>query len=230
MKAMLYGSGDVKLYAFIGVTYPEGSTCTCTNGVVTLKAKDTGGMWAFRIPKAGEWTVTATNGERTKSETVSITAEGQFETVKLVYELMLYDAGNEYTDVTGGWSGYTSKTKTTMSLSSYYPHVYGTCETVTAKTANAIDYSDYKTLHIYVISTSYKSAKHTPSLEILSESGEQIATLDLKDTQETEVTLDVSDLATTSGIIAVVASGKTYASVGDLYSSVTFNKIWFSPE
>lgn len=221
MKAMLYGSGDVKLYAFIGVTYPEGSTCTCTNGVVTLKAKDTGGMWAFRIPKAGDWTVTATNGERTKSETVSITAEGQFETVKLVYELMLYDAGNEYTDVTGGWSGYTSKTKTTMTADTSK-----TSSTVTAKTANEIDFSDYRTLNAYVVSSSSNGAN--PHLRILDASGKKIADA-LANVTEDTVSIDISDLAETSGIIAVAAVYST-SGWGDVYtSSVTVNKIWFSP-
>lgn len=142
---------------------------------------------------------------------------------------MLYDAGNEYTDVTGGWSGYTSKTKTTMSLNSYYPHSYGVCESVTAKTANAIDFGKYKTLHIYVLSTS-NTGTYGARLDILSESGTRIAMLNLNGKKETEVTLDVSDFATTTGVIAVIAPGATYASVGDTYSSVTFNKIWFSPE
>lgn len=88
-------------YAIIGVTYPSGSTCTCTNGTRTLTAKDTSGKALFVIPAAGTWTVKAVSGSKTASKAVSITAEGQVETVKLAYALILFD-GTDNTDVTGG--------------------------------------------------------------------------------------------------------------------------------
>ena len=94
-------------YAVIGVTYPEGSVCTCTNGTLTLTADDTSGKAMFVIPEAGTWTVKAVSGSRTASKAVSITAEGQVEAITITYSLMLYDAGNQYTDVTGGWDMYT---------------------------------------------------------------------------------------------------------------------------
>ena len=74
-----------KPYAVIGVTYPSGSTCTCTNGSKTLTAKDTSGKALFVIPSAGTWTVKAVSGSKSTSKTVSITAEGQVESVTLVY-------------------------------------------------------------------------------------------------------------------------------------------------
>ena len=63
-----------RLRSVIAVTYPEGSVCSCTNGTKTLKAKDTSGKALFNV-SAGEWTVTATDGNKTKSATVSITRE-----------------------------------------------------------------------------------------------------------------------------------------------------------
>ena len=96
------GDGSGKLFAAIGVTYPAGSTLTCTNGTKTLTAKTTTGQWVFAIPEAGTWTVTATNGTNTKSQSVSITTEGQWESVVLSYALMLFDGGDN-TAVTGGW-------------------------------------------------------------------------------------------------------------------------------
>ena len=96
-------SGASKPYAVIGVTYPAGSTCTCTNGSKTLTAKDTTGRALFVIPSAGTWTVTAVLGDKTASSAVEITAEGQVETVVLVYELILFD-GTDNTAVTGGWT------------------------------------------------------------------------------------------------------------------------------
>ncbi len=92
---MIYvmSGGGTKLFAAIGVTYPAGSTLTCTNGTKTLTAKNTSGQWVFAIPETGTWTVTATQGTSTKSQSVSITKEGQFESVTLSYSLVLYNNG-----------------------------------------------------------------------------------------------------------------------------------------
>lgn len=69
-------SGDTsEAFAVIGVTYPAGSVCTCSDGIKTLKLKDTGGQDFFLIPYAGMWTVTCTDGENKKSESVEITTE-----------------------------------------------------------------------------------------------------------------------------------------------------------
>ena len=77
-----------RLRAVIAVTYPSGSVCTCSDGTKTMKAKDTSGKALFNVP-AGEWTVSCTDGSRTTSKTVSITTEGQVESVTLSYELVL---------------------------------------------------------------------------------------------------------------------------------------------
>ena len=90
-----------KLFAVIGVTYPAGSTCTCTNGSKTLTAKGTSGKALFVIPSAGTWTVTAVRGSKSKSKEISITAEGQVETVELTYELYIFKNGS---GLTSGYS------------------------------------------------------------------------------------------------------------------------------
>lgn len=81
-------------FAVIGVTYPEGSTCTCSDGTKTLTAKGTSGRAMFSVPTTGTWTVSYTNGTDTASEDVSITAKGQVETVVLTYyDGVLYSDG-----------------------------------------------------------------------------------------------------------------------------------------
>ena len=80
-------------YAIIGVTYPEGSVCTCSNGSVTLSAKDTTGKAMFIIPTKGTWTVKAVSGNKTASQAVEITAEGQVETVELSFALQIVKDG-----------------------------------------------------------------------------------------------------------------------------------------
>lgn len=97
------GGGTSKTYAVIGVTYPTGSNCTCTDGAKTLKLKNTSGQGIFLIPYAATWTVTATNGTNTKSQSVEITTEGQIISVTLSYGLFLFDGGDN-TGVTGGWT------------------------------------------------------------------------------------------------------------------------------
>lgn len=96
-------SGEAAPYAVIGVTYPSGSTVTCTNGLKTLTANDTTGKAIFVIPSAGTCTVKAVKGSQSASKAVSITTEGQVETVTLMFETILFDGGDN-TGVTGGWT------------------------------------------------------------------------------------------------------------------------------
>lgn len=98
------GSGN-KVFAVIGVTYPAGSICTCSNGSKTLATKDTSGKAMFIIPSAGTWTVTAVSGSKSKSKAVSITAEGQVEVVTLIFETILWEAGaDQNISITGGFA------------------------------------------------------------------------------------------------------------------------------
>lgn len=97
------------VYAVIDVTYPSGSVCTCSNGSVTLTAKDTTGKAIFVIPSAGTWTVTAVSGSKSTSKAVSITAEGQVETVELTYGLYIFKNGSGLT------SGYSIKSNSIIS-------------------------------------------------------------------------------------------------------------------
>ena len=97
------GGGGSKVVASIVVTYPAGSTLTCTLGSKVLTAKDTSGKWVFGLPSMGNWVVKAVKDSKQKSATVEITAKGQVKTVELAYELILFDGGDN-TSVTGGWA------------------------------------------------------------------------------------------------------------------------------
>ena len=97
--------------ASINITYPANSTCVVTNSSGQTVASDTNTgsstkTWTATVNATGTYTVaaTATDGSgKSKSQSVSITTDGQSESVTLNYSLMLYDAGDECTDVTGGW-------------------------------------------------------------------------------------------------------------------------------
>lgn len=95
--------GGVRLFSVIGVTYPEGSVCTCTKGTKSYKAKNTSGRALFAVPEVGDWTVSCTDGTKTASKTVTISADGEAVNVRLIYQLVLYNAGDKNLDVTGGY-------------------------------------------------------------------------------------------------------------------------------
>lgn len=92
-------------FATIHITYPAGSTCTATDGVTTLTAPDTSGSWACVVPNAGTWVITITDGEEHKSEPVSITSDGQNETLEIDYSIVVL---SPTIDNTGGFRYYTS--------------------------------------------------------------------------------------------------------------------------
>lgn len=56
-----YSTSITFFAATINVTYPAGSVCTATDGVITLTS-DNSGSWAFVVPNAGTWTVSLDNG------------------------------------------------------------------------------------------------------------------------------------------------------------------------
>lgn len=111
LNAYLYQNGAWVQFsgafsARINVVYPAGSTCTISNGAKTYTAPSTGGYWECDVDSAGTWTVTATNGPQSASQSVSITASGQTAGVTLSYTLYLYKAGDWREAVTGGWTAY----------------------------------------------------------------------------------------------------------------------------
>ena len=161
-EAFITRRGGGTPYAVIGVTYPSGSVCTCTNGTRTLTAKGADGKAIFVIPSAGTWTVKAVKGSDSASKAVSITAEGQAATVTLVYwDGTIYDAGNEYTAQTGGWtcvvngSGTAYATKTNNQL---FVSVNQTSSTAYARTANKISLTGFTKIQATVSAQTHSSS------------------------------------------------------------------------
>lgn len=149
-------AGGAKLFAAIGVTYPAGSAVTCTNGTKTLSAKNTSGQWVFSIPEAGTWTLTASDGTNTKSQSVSISKEGQFESVELAYQLVLFNSGvgkenwiGKYTQIAGNDASYTIDTGLAVSANADGK----TAAYITLK--DAADLSKYNTLTLEIDHVEY---------------------------------------------------------------------------
>ena len=188
-----------KLFAVIAVTYPAGSTCTCANGTKIYTAKDTSGQWIFRIPSAGTWTVTATDGTNTKTQEVNITAEQQAEKVTLAYwSGELYDAGNQYTDITGGWIRHGTGGTVTFNDDNIYLEDASAYVHAAVDTTNAVDLTDYATLKVtattadkrWMLGKVILYTKDTAGKETIAAS----ASLDSSST-ETVTSLDVSALS-----------------------------------
>ena len=188
-----------KLFAVIAVTYPAGSTCTCTNGTKTYTAKDTSGQWIFCIPSAGTWTVTATDGTNTKTQEVSITAEQQAEKVTLGYwNGELYDAGNQYTDITGGWIRHGTGGTVTFNDDNIYLATLDDYTEGAVNTTNAIDLTGFATLKVTASVTNRQYMLGKVSVYTKNAAGKETvaasAELDSSST-ETVTSLDVSGLS-----------------------------------
>ena len=147
----MVGGGSGKLFAVIAVTYPVGSVCTCVSGTKTLKARDTSGKALFNVT-VGEWTVSCTDGTDTASKAVSITYEGQVESVELNYNFYLYRSGNQMEENTGGWKKHYSNGDG-ASFGSDKINIWGKAQTYTGavQTANKIDFSKFSKLIVICV-------------------------------------------------------------------------------
>ena len=95
--------------ATIAVTYPSGSTCTCSNGTTTFTAPNTTGSYTFTVPSAGTWTVKSTNGTDTAQQAVSITTSGQSVSVTLSYKPTASTSAKSGVNYTTGISSLTAE-------------------------------------------------------------------------------------------------------------------------
>lgn len=180
--------------ATITVTYPAGSTCTCSNGSTVYTAGNTSGSWTFTVPRAGTWTVTSTNGSQTKSQAVSITTSGQAASVTLSYIQYLFESGTgalvNWTAI--GYSGLSDCTITNeyirgnASFGNYYPG-FGT--------SDAIDLTGYTTLHC--TARAYNTAVYAAirmTLAVQKPKNTTVSSTQVTSADYSTFTLDVSKL------------------------------------
>ena len=106
---------DYHFSATITATFSSGASCTCSDGTTTLTA--TSNPYTFVIPNTGSWTVSSSltidGNTNTDSEVVSITTDGQsesvtlsteFGTINLAVDADFVTAGSTITCVNGGTS------------------------------------------------------------------------------------------------------------------------------
>lgn len=134
--------------ATISITYPAGSTCTCSDGTTTLSAPDTSGTWTCIVPNAGTWTAAATDGVENTSESVSITTDGQTVAVELSYYTYLFKPNTDTTNVTGGWqlNSNGSLDSAGEQLVATFTNAYNHGIAFNVATINKIDFTEFTTL------------------------------------------------------------------------------------
>lgn len=158
------GSGGIPgNWAVIVARVPSGSTVTATKGSITLTPK----MWVTEADPAQDialfaltpaqfdsenpWTITATDGANTVSKTVLITTNKEYE-VTIEFTHWLYHAGNQCTDLTGGWEATANAERITFGPKSIDFAYYSGVSSVSTK--QAVSTSGYTTLYARINATS----------------------------------------------------------------------------
>ena len=176
--------------ATINITYPAGSTCTCSDGTTTLSAPDTSGTWACIVPNAGTWTVTSTSGKETDSKTVTITTDGQSISVELSYALFLFKPNAPSDIIAGEWEMPGNSTVTAEAeLVVKSVNNYNGNRDISARTKGQIDLTEYSTLQ----ATCKASGGSDTKLEVYS--GSSVVASAAIGTNLTTVTVDISALS-----------------------------------
>lgn len=195
--------------ATINITYPAGSTCTCSDGTTTLSSPDTSGTWACIVPNAGTWTVTSTSGTETDSKAVTITTDGQSISVELSYALFLFKPNAPSSIISGEWEMPVNSTVTAEAeLTVKSVNNFNGNRTISARTKGQIDLTEYSTLQ----ATCKASGGSDTKLEVYS--GSSVVASTAIGTDLTTVTVDISAL---SGLHSIGFSGNHSA-----YLTITY--------
>lgn len=183
--AYIYKSGSWVQFssdfsASISVSYPSGATLTCSDGYTTLTATTTSGSYTFDVPNSGTWTVRATSGSNSDSETVSISYSGQSTSVTLsFFDGYLFNYGSVNENVTGGWtaknvphvSGYSGYPNATAQIGGSLVIAMGdTDKSGMYVTQNKIDLTKYSTITFYGYTWDYNGYGRA-ALQVMSSIG-----------------------------------------------------------
>lgn len=227
--------------ATIAITYPASSTCVIKNSSGVQVASDTNAgtsekTWTAIVGATGTYTIIATvmdSSGKTKSTTVSITTDGQSESVTLTYELILFDGGDN-TGVTGGWKGKNVTPTVSNVLSFSITNTDATFpKAASVYTENKIDLSKYNKLtvikseangwYIGVAENEFSWSTYPPGADTIG----FIAYANLK-TSDDRIELDISGINTECYVATYEMLGSINPEVGAKSSSATLTNITLS--
>lgn len=195
--------------ATINITYPAGSTCTCSDGTTTISAPDTSGTWTCIVPNAGTWTATSTSETETDSKAVTITTDGQSTSVELSYALFLFKPNAPSDIIAGEWEMPRNSTVTAEAeLTVKSVNNYNGDRSISARTKGQIDLTEYSTLQ----ATCKASGGSDTKLEVYS--GSSVVASTAIGADLTTVTVDISAL---SGLHSIGFDGRHTA-----YLTITY--------
>lgn len=102
LNVQYYSSYEVSLVFFeatVTVTFPysNGASCTLSDGVTTLTA--TTSPMAFSVPNTGTWTASVALDGASKTDTVTITTDGQTEALTIAYGTINVTYDNDFRGV-----------------------------------------------------------------------------------------------------------------------------------
>ena len=225
------GGGPSSSDAILTVTVPTGSTVTATKGGVTL----TPTMWVqaadptldcalFVIAPSlfdavNAWTVTATLGTDSASDTVMISSNKQYD-LALSYRLYIYNRGYINTALTGGLtnSGYTYSSNSAKVATYNSDNIYISQAYACAGTSQAIDLTDYSTIY-YVSRSDNPSNLTQPWLGIASTKNftNYLVLINPKSVTEVTKSADITNLTGYYYIAALSTSSNGYGYVYEIY-------------
>lgn len=155
------GGGMSLSKPLIHVNAPLGSTVEFSFGGIVVKSIPAAKAFAnidgetadyyLSVRDTGTWTVTATLGTDTKSDTVTIDSNKQYD-VDLYYTWYLYHQGDKRTSITGGWSA--TKTASGLYFDTSYITVTAGNSMVMAGTENKVDLTGKATLYMSMTASS----------------------------------------------------------------------------
>lgn len=217
------GGGPTAADAILTVTAPAGATVTATKGGTTLTptlwtaAADATQECALFVISAAQfdattpWTVTATSGTDTATDTVTIDSNKQYD-VWLSFGYYLYRNGDEFTTRTGGWEWANSNSGTYVNNTTagqMEVKITGSSYQTFLHTINTVSVSEWSTVKCLI--------QTNKSLNlVISTSNERTATAVVSESTGVlsdfaEVTLDVSSQIGLYYIGFRTASSATYA-------------------
>lgn len=200
-----------------------------------------GGHIIAPIKDPGMWTVTATNGEQTATQDVLVDVITEYEIEMDLYKTWLYRKGDEFEEVTGGWSdsGYTIALEGWFTSGNVVKNddsilLTATYATQTGKavpfkcigTSNTVDLSKYGTLYAHY---SLEGADYIHSVDVSEIAPEQYVVFDIYGNTTTKI-LYVSTFTTTSKTntraFLTASASNTFEGGFNSSKSATIHEIW----
>ena len=240
--------------AVVHVSAPAGSTITFVKSGITVKTlgPEKGHIkitdsnyadWYWNIVPAnyGSWTITATVGNISLTETLMVNTNKHYDVLLFIGEL--YNHGNEYAGVTGGWVVTTALWQNAGSTTFAYkdPYIARGNDTIWAgvnqsgysngkgfalSTANKIDLTRFSTLKVNTL-----QAGHGASGSFMRLSVTPVNTGNIRDKEVASVDLPTKSTQTEYSISVAAIEGEYYILfTGGSYSNqnafVEFDRVW----